>query len=494
MISMEVWHTIQVLKRQGKHKKAIARELGISKNTVKRYWRLEGPPCYSRKPACRKLDRFSVQIQAMVEKQFIGTRIYDELRTLGYDGSLASVYRHLEELREIRIRAEKTTIRFETRPGHQMQYDWKEWTLPVGGEPRKVYFHQAILSYSRFKAMGFSLDITTESIIRFLLDALSVFGGAPEEIVIDNPRQMILSHEASGTVRYQEAFLLFLGTFGMKPDPCMTYRARTKGKVENPFYYLQEHFLRGLEVEDLGELERRLGPFVSACNARPHSTTGKAPSELLREESLKAASPPTSFPFALEPRKVSWDGYVHVDTNRYPVPLRFAGQRVWLLRVMGRWIEVFDQKRKLISRFDVTHGHGITLPHPEHGALSKEYLERKARRRAYGKDLFLKTFPDMGESFIELADARCGENAPYHLKKIVALLTIYEKPAVERAIRESLRLGCAASEDVAALVADELRKPEPVESIPHAPVQVARRDLSAYTALYLEGGSPCTPV
>ncbi|NLI80716.1 MAG: hypothetical protein GX443_03385 [Deltaproteobacteria bacterium] len=160
---------------------------------------------------------------------------------------------------------------------------------------------------------------------------------------------------------------------------------------------------------------------------------------------------------------------------------------------MGRWIEVFDQKKKLVSRFDVIHGHGISLPHPEHGALSKEYLEKKARKRAHGKSLFLEAFPELGESFIELADARCGENAPYHLKKIVSLLSIYEKPAVERAVRESLKLGIAASEDVASLVADELRKPEPVEAVTYAPVQVARRDLSAYMALYAKGDAPCTP-
>lgn len=494
VISMEVWHTIQVLKKQGKSRKAIARDLGISKNTVKRYWRLNDAPHYSRKPAGRELDRFALQIEEMVKKQFIGTRIHHELMLLGYEGSLASVYRYLEQFQDARRSAEKTTIRFETEPGRQMQYDWKEWTLPVGGKPTKIYFHQAILSFSRFKFVDFSLDIVTESIIRFLVNALSSFGGVPDAIVFDNPKQMIISHDSSGTVRYQDAFLLFLGTFGIKPDPCMTYRARTKGKVENPFYYLQEHFLRGLEVEDMNELEGRLRSFLIAYNDRPHSTTGRAPSELLKGENLRASAHAASLTFPLEPRKVAWDGYVHVDTNRYPLPLRLAGQRVWLSRIMGRWIEVFDQKKELVSRFDIIHGHGVTLPHPEHSTLSREYLERKAKRRAYGKSLFLEAFPEIGESFIELADERCGENASYHLKKIVGLLAIYEKPAVAKAIRESLKLGVAASEDVAALVAGELRRPEPVESFSHDITPVARRDLSAYTALYAKGGAVCTPV
>lgn len=482
---MEVWHTIQVLKRHGKGKKAIARELGISKNTVKRYWRLEGPPRYRRKPAGKELDAFAAPIAEMVQRGFIGTRIFDELQALGYAGSLASVYRYTEPM--CRLRAEKTTIRFETEPGQQMQYDWKEWTLPVGGKSRRVYFHQAILSFSRFKVIGFSLDITTGSIIRFLTEALSAFGGVPEEIVIDNPRQMIVSHDPSGVVRYQDDFLLFLGSYGLKPDPCRAYRARTKGKVENPFFYLQEHFLRGLEVESLQELESRLASFMVRYNDRPHTTTGRAPAERLRDERLRGLPQPVAFPFALEPRKVSWDGYVHVDTNRYPVPLSLAGQRVWLSRVMGRWIELFDQKKRLLSRFEIIDGHGISLPHPEHGALSKDYLEKKAHRRAYGKTLFLETFPEIGEPFIELCEARCRENAAYHLKKIAGLQAVYERSAVEEAIRRSLRLGVASHEDVHALLGDALRKPEPIEASCTPPVPpVAKRDLAVY------GGVLCT--
>lgn len=481
---MEVWHTIQVLKRHGKGKKAIARELGISKNTVKRYWQMDGPPRYRRKPAGKGLDAFAAPIAEMVHKGFIGTRVFDELRALGYTGSLASVYRYIEPIG--RQEAEKTTIRFETEPGQQMQYDWKEWMLPVGGKPKRVYFHQAILSFSRFKVIGFSLDITTESIIRFLTEALIAFGGVPEEIVIDNPKQMIISHEPSGVVRYQDDFLLFLGRYGLKPDPCQTYRARTKGKVENPFFYLQEHFLRGLEVENLQELDSRLASFMVRYNDRPHTTTRRAPTELLGEERLRMVAQPIAFPFALEPRKVSWDGYVHVDTNRYPVPLCLAGQRVWLSRVMGRWIELFDQKKQFISRFELIEGHGVSLIHPEHGALSKDYIEKKARRRAYGKMLFLETFPEIGEPFIELCEVRCQENAAYHLKKIVGLLDIYERGAVEDAIRQSLRLGVASQEDVHALVGDALRKPEPLGACAPPVTPVVKRDLAVY------GGALCT--
>ncbi len=45
---MEEWHAIQVLKRQGHGKKAVARPLKISRKTVKRYGDSLAPPSYRR--------------------------------------------------------------------------------------------------------------------------------------------------------------------------------------------------------------------------------------------------------------------------------------------------------------------------------------------------------------------------------------------------------------------------------------------------------------
>ena len=124
---MDVWHAIQVLRRQGQSKKAIARQLAISRNTVKRYLKRNTPPAYQRKPEEKLLDRYAEQIKDMVAQGFIGTRVFKELARLGYQGSLTTLYRYLRQFQELREAAEKTTIHFETPPGQQMQYDWKEW-------------------------------------------------------------------------------------------------------------------------------------------------------------------------------------------------------------------------------------------------------------------------------------------------------------------------------------------------------------------------------
>jgi hypothetical protein len=46
--------------------------------------------------------------------------------------------------------------------------------------------------------------------------------------------------------------------------------------------------------------------------------------------------------FKKESRQATWDGYVHVDSNRYPVPLAMAGKKFWIERVLGRWLAILD--------------------------------------------------------------------------------------------------------------------------------------------------------
>src|SRR5690554_3341132 len=73
-------------------------------------------------------------IKDMLAKGFIGTRIFNELTDMGYKGSLSSVHRYLRSLKEEERNAKLATTRVETKPGQQMQYDWKEWMLPVAGK------------------------------------------------------------------------------------------------------------------------------------------------------------------------------------------------------------------------------------------------------------------------------------------------------------------------------------------------------------------------
>lgn len=235
-------------------------------------------------------------------------------------------------------------------------------------------------------------------------------------------------------------------------------------------------------MADLTELERRLAEFVTEYNARPHSTTGRAPVELWPQENLRPLVP---VPLAIrrETRKVSWDGYIQVDSNRYPVPLAWAGKKVWIDNVLGRWLEVLAPDLQLICRHEVCLARRMTLPHSEHTAQARAYLDRKEQRRAQVKAVFQETFPAGAADFLALADQSLGLNAPYHVDKILNLLVVYDQPAVAQALQEALNAGVATVAAVKALLPERPQPPQPTplgqrRGLP----TVAKRSLAYYAA------------
>jgi len=119
------------------------------------------------------------------------------------------------------------------------------------------------------------------------------FGGTALELIIDNPKQMVIIYTKDVVVHYNEEFLKFCGLYNIRPEACRNYRARTKGKVERPFCYIQEHLLRGLEVENLQEFEEKLKIFQDEYNLRSHSKLKEFSEQRFeREKRLPTASSP----------------------------------------------------------------------------------------------------------------------------------------------------------------------------------------------------------
>ena len=59
------------------------------------------------------------------EYNFNGTRIFRELKLKGYKGSISPVYKAIHKIDENKsIISPKATVRIETPPGDQAQFDW----------------------------------------------------------------------------------------------------------------------------------------------------------------------------------------------------------------------------------------------------------------------------------------------------------------------------------------------------------------------------------
>lgn len=104
MIAIEDWAAIRALHARGIGVKAIMRQMGVARNTVRWAIRAEEPPAYRRKEERQTaITPFLEEVRRMYEdQQLIGTRIFAELRQQGYTGSLSAVHRCLQRLRRER--------------------------------------------------------------------------------------------------------------------------------------------------------------------------------------------------------------------------------------------------------------------------------------------------------------------------------------------------------------------------------------------------------
>lgn len=484
---MYKWQMVKAMHVQGIGIRKIARTVGVSRNTVRKYLKEAGPPQFKAREYEKELDRYQAEIETMLAKGYIGTRIHKELVERGYQGSLSSVHRYLRSVKEDDRTAKLATTRVETGPGRQMQYDWKEWLLPVYTKPVKIYLHEVILSYSRMKFYTFSLTITTADVIRALVEAINFFGGCCLELVIDNGKQMVITHQKDGIVRYNDEFLKFCGLYGIQPSACENYRPRSKGKVERPFYYVQEQLLRGLEVASLNEFAANLLEFQDAYNKRPHSKLDRPPEEMFAGEKEHLLKIPAIEPALLqhkEPRKVSNDGYISHNGNLYPLPMRYCTNRVWIENIYGRRLKVYDEAGALIAELNLDLKKQTVRPvHPEHETINRQYQEKKSKIRSALVEKFISTFGEDGGAYLEGLRKQVGSNLYWHLAEILGYQDIYTSEDIAAAIKECLKIGSYHKNSVKRLlerkeIAQLSSAYEPVNL--NVPPGEIKRDLSCY--------------
>jgi len=293
LISMEEWVDIVALHRQGVSIKAISRELGVGRNTVRRALRREGPPAYRRSAAPGKLDPFKDYLLARLAEfpELSAAALLEEVRAQGYGGGISILK---DFTRPYRRRRREPVVRFETPPGLQAQVDWAELGRhQLDGREVGLHLFVMVLGFSRAL---YAEAVTAEDLEAFLAchaRAFAFFGGMPAEILYDNAKVVVLSRTAAGP-RYNPGLLDFAGRYGFAPRLCRPYRARTKGKVERSIGYLRDRFFCGRTFTSLEDLNAQLLAWLDAvANRRQHATTGERPVDRLAREGLT--------PFALAP-------------------------------------------------------------------------------------------------------------------------------------------------------------------------------------------------
>ena len=249
MLTKELQVEVEVLHRQGKGIREIARDTGIARNTIRAILRgLHDDQYGPRGPRPTKLDAYRPYLRDRLERagkiRLSATVLLREIRAQGYEGGITQLKEYVSAIRP--IDSADPIVRFETAPGKQLQIDFVDFRR--GALPLRAF--TAELSYSRYAYVEFTDNERTETLVACLERALMYFGGTPEHILCDNPKTIVIERNAyaEGRHRYNKYLLDLAKHYGLTIRLCSPYRAQTKGKVERFHRYLRESFFAPLST------------------------------------------------------------------------------------------------------------------------------------------------------------------------------------------------------------------------------------------------------
>jgi transposase len=308
---------------------AIARRTGLHRSTVARYIaRGIEPPIYGpRPPRATKLTPFVRYLRERIAAvpELTGSRLYREIRELGYPGGYTVVK---DFLRQLRPRpAAGFEVRFETPPGRQAQVDFAHFRTVFTDEPgaeRVVWLFSLVLGHSRMMWGRFVLHQDMQTLLRCHADAFADLGGVPAEILYDRMRAVFLRDDTEGGhIVYNATLRAFAAHYGYQPKACRPYRAQTKGKVERPYRYVREDFFLGGSFRNLADLNLQFRAWLDrVANSRTHATTRRVVAEHFAEELPHLQELPVGpFQAVLQlERRITRDGMISLHGNLYSVP------------------------------------------------------------------------------------------------------------------------------------------------------------------------------
>ncbi len=377
MLKPEEWMDIGLLHREGHSIKAIARMTGHSRNTIRKVIQQKVPRRRPPRRRCSKLDPFKDYVKQRFEECALSAvRILEEIRPMGYGGSIIVLRRYVRSLRPQRERATRLTVRYETPPGKQAQGDWAYCGRFADGVGKliSIYAFVMVLGFSRMLFVRFTTSMKLAELIGCHLEAFAFFGGWPEQILYDNMKQVRLGHE-----EWNPLFLDFAQHYGFVPKTHRIRRPRTKGKVERVVDYVKDNFLNGRTFEGIDDLNAQGAHWLdTTANVRVHATTGEQPVVLWRDEPLTPLG--SIAPYQLVeyvPRKADWESFVRFDRRRYSVPPEYAGKAV----LVGRRGEQIIVRcgEMIVAEHRVGARAGDCVADPDHvAALWKLSLGRTA--------------------------------------------------------------------------------------------------------------------
>jgi transposase len=254
---MLVVETVGRIRREhlvkGKSIKEIARDLKISRNTVRKVLRSgETSFAYEREVQPRpKLGRWKTDLEAMLARNATKAarerltliRVFEELRALGYEGGYDAVRRYARVWAKGHAAASaEAYVPLAFAPGEAFQFDWSHDIVLIGGATTTVKVAHVRLCHSRMMFVRAYPRESQEMVFDAHDRAFAFFKGACRRGIYDNMKTAVETIFVGKDRGYNRRFLQMCAHHLVEPVACTPASGWEKGQVENQVGLVRERF------------------------------------------------------------------------------------------------------------------------------------------------------------------------------------------------------------------------------------------------------------
>jgi len=369
--------------RQGKGKKALAQELGISPHTVRRYIReyereigssSTGSESVLPDSGIIQLPRYDTsnrdkrvlkeEIQKILDEYISKNKVkrdqgkhkqqmrkkdmHQALLERGYEIGYTTVCRYVRQVEQARA---EVFIRQHYEPGQCVEFDWAEVKLSINGVSKRLMLAVFTSSYSnhRWAQLFYRQDMSS-----FLHSHACYFnhvGRLTRQMVYDNMRVAVRKFTVRNADKEPtEALLKMSCYYQFDYRFCNAGKGNEKGHVERSVEYVRRKaFCLKDEFDSLEAANDHLLQTCSSLNQLPLTGKVQTIQEVFEQELAHMKEAPVPYDTA-ELTNLRIDKYscIKVDTNWYSVPENFVARRIDV-KIYPNQILIYSPENRCIA-------------------------------------------------------------------------------------------------------------------------------------------------
>lgn len=486
-IEVDIYEKIRYLhEREGLSQRKIASTLGISRNTVKRYfdgshvpWERQGTSGRNKYVVTDDVLEFvkscldSDEAENIKKQKHTAKRIYDRLvEEKGFTGGQSTIR---ELVAKLKAKQSKVFIPLSYDPGEAIQVDWGEATVYLAGKKTKLNLWCMRECYSANIFCKAFYRQNEESFLEGQVSGLEYFGGAPHKVIFDNAKVAV--KDGFGVhAKVQDRYAALSAHYAFKTEFCNIAAGHEKGLVEGLVGWVRRNiFVPVPRVETIEELNAEI--LRRCLKYREHKITGRE--ENVGTMAQTASAMMASLPkFKFDPSKsiiasVDYFSTAKFDYNQYSVPVKYADKEV-TVKGYGNEIIILYRNSE-IARYPRCYKRGQTKYRLEHYI---DLIEQRPRSVYNAK-------PVKSTISAELMEIGKKLSGPREMVKLLRMYVDFGEDRLMAAIKHMKGTEISTTQIQAYLMPVD----QPTKIQPMIDIKVAKPQIGKYDTLLIGGAA-----